>query len=125
MPSKGTPSGSPATEREELVAKWERSGLTQREYCQQVGIPVTTFNYYRRRQLARADEARAAIVVPGPNPTPLVQVRLAEDQPPTASPTTAPSAGFAITLRNGRRLEAGWEYPAAALAQLIAIVEQA
>lgn len=124
MPSKRTQSGSTATERERLVAKWERSGLTQREYCRQIGIPVTTFDYYRRRQLARTEEARTGVSAPPAVATPLVQVRLAEHQPPTASPTTAPSAGFAITLRNGRRLEAGWAYPAAALAQLIAIVEQ-
>lgn len=126
MPNKGTPSGSCAAEREELVAKWERSGLTQREYCRQIGIPVTTFDYYRRRQLARTEEARTGVSAPPAVATPLVQVRLAEDQrPATASPATAPSAGFAITLRNGRRLETGWEYPAAALAHLIAIVEQA
>lgn len=35
------------TEWAELIAKWEKSGLSQKEFCQQQRLVLTTFVYYR------------------------------------------------------------------------------
>jgi hypothetical protein len=40
-------------------------------------------------------------------------------------PTTEPSAGFALVLGNGRRIESGWRFGEAELARLIRVAEGA
>lgn len=101
-----------------MLEGWERSGLTQREYCRRHGIAVTTFDYYRRRQLKRETEAAAA------RATALVAVRIAPP-PPEESGQEDRRRGFVLALRNGRRIEAGWEFPEAEMARLVRVAEQA
>lgn len=36
--------------REEHITSWQRSGLTQSEYCRQNGIPLTSFGNWKRSQ---------------------------------------------------------------------------
>ena len=38
-----------ASEIREILQGYEESGLTRRQYCSQIGLPVTTFDYYRNR----------------------------------------------------------------------------
>jgi hypothetical protein len=91
------------------VAEYERSGLTRREYSQRHGIPLTTFDYYRRR--ARAQPRREAQLVP---------VRI-------VSPKAAAAAegGFTLVLGNGRRIEGNWGFAEEALARLVRVAERA
>ena len=95
-----------AEEVARLVAGYERSGMTRREYCQRHGIPLTTLDYYRRRELER--ERRQARLVP-------VSI---------ANPETRPAAGgFTVVLGNGRRIEGGWGFAEADLARLLRVAE--
>lgn len=98
-----------AEETARLVAAWERSGQTQREYCQGHGIPSSTFDYYRRR--ARQQQ-------PGPAAR-LVPVRLVS-QGPEPEP-----GGFVLVLVNGRRIEGGWAFAEEGLTRLLRVAERA
>ncbi len=48
---------TPIKEREEIVARFHRSGLTQREFCEAEGVKLSAFRswLYKRKQ-ARADQ---------------------------------------------------------------------
>ena len=95
-------SGRNAIEVRRLLEEHIRSGLTRRQFCEQVGIPVTTLDYYRRRE----SEHRQADLLPV-----------------TVLPSVS-SGGFTIVLGNGRRIESQWEFPEAALSRLVQRLEQ-
>ena len=46
-----------------LVAGYERSGLSRREYCQQTGLPITTLDYYRHTFWATTTTREALIAL--------------------------------------------------------------
>jgi hypothetical protein len=96
-------SGLSAAEAARLVGGYEESGLTRWDYSQQMGIPVTTLDYYRRRQTSRSAG-------------PLVRVRVLESERRT---------GFAVVMSNGRRIETSWDFAEEELARLVRVVEQA
>ncbi len=90
-------------EAKQLLDGYERSGLTQRAYCQQIGIPVSTLDYYRRRQARQKQATLLAVNVLAP----------------------AQRSGFTLILPNGRRIEGGWDFEDAGLVRLVQIAEQA
>ena len=89
-------------EIEQLLKAYEERGeQTQRGFCEQRGIALTTLDYYRRRSAK-----------PGKGRVRLARVQV-EPEPGAAL--------FRLVLANGRRIECG----EAALAQLIRIAERA
>lgn len=86
-----------------LMKDYEESGLSRRGFCENIGLPVTTFDYYRRRFLSGQRNNLIPVKV------------LAEE---------SAGEGFGIVLRNGRRIESGWEFPEAALLRLVRVLEQ-
>ncbi len=40
-----------------LTARWQRSGLTQRAFCEREDIKLSTFTYWRGKALRRQEEA--------------------------------------------------------------------
>jgi hypothetical protein len=98
-----------AKETAQLVAEYEQSGLTRREYCERHGIPLTTFDYYRRR--ARAEPRSSPRLVP---------VRIA-----TPEAMVAAAGGFTLVLVNGRRIEGNWGFAEDALVRLLRVAERA
>ncbi len=98
-----TRTGLSEAELTRLLDGYERSELTRREYCAEAGIPVTTFDYYRRRRAQRRT-------------VPLLPVQIVE---------SIESAGFTLVLSNGRRIESGWNFPQEKLARLLRVAEQA
>lgn len=109
--TKRNESARSAEETARLVAEWERSGQTQREYCQRHGIPPSTFDYCRRR--ARQQQpSQAARLVP---------VRLVSQGP---EPDPEPG-GFVLVLVNGRRIEGGWAFAEEGLTRLLRVAERA
>lgn len=83
-----------------IVEGYAQSGLTRREYCQKHNIPITTLDYWRRRiQTSRPR---------------LVEIAVEAAQP---------SAGFALVLANGRRIESSWRFGEAELVRLIRAAE--
>jgi hypothetical protein len=90
---------SRSSEARRVAEGYASSGMTRREYCHKHGIPLTTLDYWRRKQK--------------PEPR-LVEVAV-EEQPA--------GAGFTLVLRSGRRIESSWSFRAADLERLIRAAE--
>jgi putative transposase len=43
------PRGRQRGEWEELIAKFKRSGLSRQDFCSEASIPVSSFDYWRRK----------------------------------------------------------------------------
>jgi hypothetical protein len=97
-----------SAEMRRVLEEYAASGLTRREFCQQRGIALTTFDYWRR-ELAEKPRQQAK------RPR-LVKVEVANIEP-------APQ--FTLSLANGRRIESSWRFADAELARLIRIAESA
>jgi len=81
-----------------IVDGFAKSGMTRREYCEKHNIPITTFDYWRRAQKRKPRVVEVAI-------------------------ETQPSAGFALVLANGRRIESSWNFAEAELLRLMRVGE--
>lgn len=91
-----------AREMARLVARWERSGLTQAAFARQIGMPAATFTWWRHRL------RRVASVAP---PTPgFTEVVLAVPPVP---------AEVEVVLRNGRLVRVPLGAECGAVRQLI------
>jgi len=97
-----------SVEMRRVLEEYGASGLSRREFCQQRGITLTTFDYWRREHAVqpRQQERRPRMVA----------VKVANTE-------LAPH--FALSLRNGRRIECSWRFADAELARLIRIAESA
>ena len=90
----------------ETMRAWSESGLTQAAFCKQRGIPISTFQYWRYQRRAgqgadvpgNAASGRKAAGTKKAAPPSFAPVRII----PASSPE---SAGIAVVLTNGRRLE--------------------
>jgi hypothetical protein len=89
-------------EVEELVREFEASGETRAEFSERRGIAVTTLDAWRRKRVKAAG---------------LVAVNVKGE--------TGSGGDFRLSLRNGRRIESGWNFAEADLARLIRIAESA
>jgi hypothetical protein len=98
-----------AEEVERLLRGYEESGLARREYCGQLGIAVSTLDYYRQKATRKAAAQRRASAK-------LVKVKV-------EAPAEQPKSVFTLVLGNGRRIESAWNFTDAELARLIRIVE--
>ena len=97
-----------ASEMRRVLEEWESSGLRRREFCEQRGIALTTFDYWRREHaVKRRGPARLPRMV-------AVKVKNAE-----------PAPHFTLSLANGRRIECSWRFADVELARLIRIAESA
>ena len=87
------------------MEEYSSSGIPRRQFCEQRGISLATFDYWRR-------ELR-------PQPR-MVKVEVAGNQ-------SAPAGvlPFIVTLANGRRIESSWQFDETQLARLIRVVESA
>lgn len=88
-----------SAEMHQLIKDYEASGVSRREFCEQRGIPLTTFDYWRREH--------------GKKPR-MVKVEVAD---------TEAGCGFSLTLGNGRRIDSSWRFGDAELMRLIRIAE--
>lgn len=71
------------------IAQWEGSGLTQREFCANHGLALSTFQWWRRRLCDSGQRTSGAVFLPLPmNPQPV------------ASATSV----IEVELRSGTRL---------------------
>ena len=90
-----------AEEVQRLLDEYRQSGEGRTEYCRRQGIPVTTLDYYVRRQTLKTRPRLARVKLTAP----------------------APAASFALVLRNGRRIESDWNFRDTDLGRLIRIAE--
>jgi hypothetical protein len=95
-------------EMRRMLEEYAASGLRRREFCQQRGMALTTFDYWRREHAVKApkQERRPRMVS--------VKVERAE-----------PAPGFTLSLANGRRIDCSWRFADAELVRLIRITESA
>jgi hypothetical protein len=92
-----------AEEIQGLLEGYRQCGVTQAEYCRRQDIPVAMLGYYLRRERLKAQPR-------------LARVKLTAQR-------SEPSGSFALVLRNGRRIESGWNFRDADLARLIRLAE--
>jgi len=90
-----------SAEMRRIVEEYKTSGLRRREFCQQHGILLTTFDYWRRAHGAKPRMVKVEV----------------------AAPESAGS--FTLSLANGRRIESSWCFTDAELTRLIRIAESA
>src|ERR1700680_1373523 len=96
-----------SAEMRRVVEEYAASGLGRREFCQQRGIALTTFDYWRREQAVKPQrQARRPRRV-------AVKVANVES-----------AARFSLSLANGRRIESSWRFTDVELARLIRIAER-
>ena len=126
-----------ASEVKKILQGYEESGLTRRQYCSEIGIPVTTFDYYRNRwqggggKQAEASLAKKALTNAEMRRSrnPLMRVELSTPAEP-AAPQAKANADFAIALvvqGQTRRIEIGGgrDFDEVLLGKLIRVVETA
>ena len=46
-----------------IISSWEKSGLTQREFCHQNNLPLSTFHYWRRKHQTNTNQKTELIKV--------------------------------------------------------------
>ena len=91
-----------AEEIQRLLEGYRQRTVTRAEYCRGHGISTSTLDYHLHREALKSQPR-------------LARVRLA--------PSTEAADIFAVLLRNGRRIESGWNFRDADLARLIRVVE--
>ena len=97
-----------SAEMRRVLEEYAASGSSRREFCQQRGIALTTFDYWRGVH---------AVEPPKQERRPrLVAVKVANAEP---------VPDFRVSLGNGRRIECSWRFADAELARLIRIAESA
>jgi hypothetical protein len=92
-----------AEEVQRLLDEYRQGGEKRTAFCRRQGIPVTTLDYYLRRQALQARPRLARVKV--------------------TAQSSDPTATFALVLRNGRRIETNWNFRDADLARLIRIAD--
>ena len=98
-------------EVEELVSKYEASGLSRIEFCTRHGLSLSTFGRHRKRRTRQVPSS----------PNSLLALELS---PPQAS-VAAASGALVVALRGGRRSEVSRGFDAGALEQLVRVLEGA
>jgi hypothetical protein len=93
----------------DLLSAWERSGLSQAEFCRRRGVKGVTFAWWKR-QLRRESEGSAKR--PSAESPRFVEVRLAGS-----------SASYEVMLSGGRSIRVPATFEAESLSRLIAAVE--
>jgi len=101
------------TERQEIVREYERSGQSQRAFCQQWGIvPSTLRNWCRRLAEGDQDDDRKAVAA-----TRLLPVSLCTED------TVVPETGISLVARNGLRIAVAPGFDAITLQRVLATLE--
>ena len=109
------------TQWRERVESWQRSGLSQREFCRLHGYALATFNRKARRLLGQSTEA--AVVPPGEAPR-WLEVRLSSSRPESSGRGEGLlGEGFEVVLARGCRVRLGPQFDAEGLRRLLSVLE--
>jgi transposase-like protein len=85
---------TPRSRREELLAEYERSGLSQAAFARRAGVRYPTFAHWVQERRS-VGEATAAAPASSPSPR-FVELRLRTTRPPSATATE-----LSVTLPDG------------------------
>ncbi len=88
-----------SAEMRRVIEEYGASGLGRKEFCEQRGVALTTFDYWRRELNGKPR---------------MMEVKVAASEP---------VGRFALILANGRRIESAWRFTDAELTRLIRVVE--
>jgi transposase-like protein len=89
----------PRERREELLAEYERSGLSQAAFARRAGVRYPTFAHWvQERRRAGGATADAATATPPPR---FVELRLPSAQAAPSTPGAAPVSELSVTLPDG------------------------
>ena len=102
---------------EDLVVRFRASGLTRREFAERAGVPVSTLDYYVRRE--RKASLAGALPVNRILPVDLIA---AEAEVAEAS-MMAPAGGISIWISRIRRIEVRRGFDAQLLREVLAVLE--
>ena len=102
-----------AAEAERLVAEFEASGLSRREFCRARGLSIWTLDGYRKR-LQKARRAREGA-------DQFVAVEVSPPKPPAEG---AAGSGVLLVLASGRRIEVRRGFDSATLEDLVRVLER-
>ena len=87
---------TPRARREELLAEYARSGLSQAAFARRAGVRYPTFAHWvQERRRGGGDAVAAPAAAPSPR---FVELRLPATRP---SPSAAPAAELSVTLPDG------------------------
>jgi len=87
-----------------VIEKWSSSGLSQRQFCEESGISLSTFCYWRRRLREDAETGPASRFIP------------VEIKPPRRG--TALSC-YEVRLESGARIRVPFDFESDSLVRLI------
>lgn len=107
-----------AGEMKRVMEEYAASGVARREFCEQRGIRLTTFDYWRRELQGKTRQSQSS---KSKTYKPARRARMVKVE------VVGREAGlqFTLSVSNGRRIESSWPIAEAELAQLIRIVESA
>lgn len=91
-----------------VLKEWSSSGLSQRGFCEDRGISLSSFCYWRRRLRVEGEEV---------SPSPFIPV---EVRGGTMLPQPTP---FEVRLRNGIRIRVPADFESDSLLRLIGLLE--
>jgi hypothetical protein len=97
-----------ASEAQQLIAEYEASGVTCRDFCKRKGVPVSTLTRYLRRYKA------PVAAVDGSQQW--VTVELAEPRPAASA--------LVVVVRGGRRIEIACGFDPAVLERVVIALER-
>ena len=109
------------SEWQERVESWQRSGLSQREFCRLHGYPLATFNRKAMRLLGKSTQA--AVVPPGEAPR-WLEVRMSGLRlEGSGRGEELLGEGFEVVLAGRCRVRLGPHFDAAGLRRLLSVLE--
>ena len=111
-----------------IMRQWEQSGQTQAEYCRRQSLSLAAFGWWRselkrreRERSGRADQQPKHSRKTDRQPKPVSFVPVEVALPSLDNPNGAP---LEVVLRGDRRIRVGAQFDAAALEQLVAVLER-
>lgn len=124
MASTGSMKTARARQMRRVLARWERSGLTQREFAARNGLTPTTISWWRHvfrraaegEQPSRSNGSARRAPGTGGRDASFVEVTL-------PAPADSGSAGFEVVLRTGHVVRVPARFDAAALRAVVAALE--
>jgi hypothetical protein len=114
------PSRTPEQHWREIFQDWRRSGLKPRAFCDQRGLTIGSFSYWRYR-IRRLDGPPAAASAKGPAPPHRKQAFI----PVHLGASAGRSAAIEVVLRGGRCLRVAKGTDEALLRMVVGVLEGA
>jgi lambda repressor-like predicted transcriptional regulator len=110
----------------QVVAEFEASGLTLREFSRQQGIPVGTLNGYRKRQrVGQRKTSKSESLVRVEVSAAGVEQRTSTLSRNRATAGASETTSLTVVLSGGRRIEIGAGFDGLTLGRLISVLEKA